>query len=133
MLAPIETLSQFSSQYVHQWHDVCALTDLLPGSGMAALVLDQQIALIRPELSDRVYALSNFDPFSKAFVIARGIIGDKGGTLKIASPVYKQTFELETGRCIEEPDVQLETFPVRVVDGRIAVGMLVRGEHTCHE
>ena len=104
------------------WTDVCALDDVLPGTGGAALVEGQQIAIVRSR-DGRVFALSNFDPFSKAFVIARGIVGDKGGVVKIASPIYKQSFSLETGECLDDPSVRLATYPVRVVGGRIQVAV----------
>jgi nitrite reductase (NADH) small subunit len=104
------------------WRDVCALKDLMPCRGRAALLGDTQVALFR--LPDNaVYALSNFDPFSKADVISRGIVGSKGDTRKVASPVYKQNFNLETGECLDDPSVSLLTFPVRVVDGRVEVGL----------
>ena len=104
------------------WTDMCALDDVMPGTGGAALVQGEQIAIIRTR-DGRVFALSNFDPFSKAFVIARGIVGDKGGVVKIASPVYKQNFSLETGECLEDPGVRLKTYPVRVVGGRVQVAV----------
>lgn len=104
------------------WTDVCALDDVLPGTGGAALVEGLQIAIVRSR-DGRVFALSNFDPFSKAFVIARGIVGDKGGVAKIASPIYKQNFSLETGECLDDPSVRLATYPVRVVGGRIQVAV----------
>jgi nitrite reductase (NADH) small subunit len=104
------------------WRDVCAVDDLVPGTGGAALVDGEQIAVVRSR-DGRVFALSNFDPFSKAFVIARGIVGDKGGVPKIASPIYKQSFNLETGECFDDPAVRLTTHPVRVVGGRILVAV----------
>lgn len=107
--------------------DVCALDDLLPGTGGAALVDGVQIAVVRAR-DGRVFALSNFDPFSKAFVIARGIVGDKGGVMKIASPLYKQNFSLETGECLDDPNVRLATYPVRIVGGRIQVAVDVDSE-----
>ena len=55
----------------------------------------------------RLFAIGNFDPFSKAFVLCRGIVGDKGGVPKIASPIYKQTFDLRTGQCLEDPRVRV--------------------------
>ncbi len=103
------------------WVDVCALEDIVPGTGVAALVERQQIAIFRPSVDGPIYALSNFDPFSHAFVMARGIIGDKNGTLKVASPIYKQNFELETGQCLEDPNVRLTSYPARVVSGRVWV------------
>lgn len=105
------------------WINVCTLDDIPPACGVAALIGDLQIALIRPSAGDAVYALSNFDPFSQAFVIARGIVGDRGGRPKIASPIFKQTFDLETGACFEDPLVKLPVYPVRVRDGRVAIGI----------
>jgi nitrite reductase (NADH) small subunit len=105
-----------------EWHDVCAIDDVLPGSGAAALIGNEQIAIVRTR-DGRLAALSNFDPFSKAFVIARGIVGDRAGVPKIASPIYKQSFALESGECMDDPEVRLTVFPIRISDGRIQVSM----------
>ena len=105
------------------WLDVCALDDLTPDTGAAALVRGRQVALVRAGAGDEVYALDNFDPFSRAFVIARGIVGDRGGIPKIASPIFKQSFDLRTGQCLDDPAVQLATYPVRVRNQRIEVGL----------
>ena len=109
------------------WTDVCALEEIWPNSGAAALVAGQQIALVRFGEGDRVYGLSNFDPFSDAFVIARGIVGDRAGRPKIASPIYKQSFDLETGACLDDPQVLLATYPVRVREGRVEVAVAAGG------
>jgi nitrite reductase (NADH) small subunit len=101
------------------WEDVCALEEVLPGSGVCALVAGQQVAVVRT--CDTVYAIGNFDPFSKAFVLSRGIVGDRGSVPKIASPIYKQSFELATGKCLDDPRVQVPTYEVRVERGRILV------------
>jgi nitrite reductase (NADH) small subunit len=103
------------------WVDVCALEDIWPNSGAAALVSGTQIAIVRVGDADTLYALSNFDPFSEAFVIARGIVGDRAGRAKIASPIFKQSFDLETGVCLDDPQVVLTTYPVRARDGRVEV------------
>ena len=70
-----------------------------PGPASARWWAGQQIAIVRT--GDAVYALGNLDPFSKAFVLSRGIVGDKGGIPKIASPIFKQTFDLRTGQCLD--------------------------------
>jgi nitrite reductase (NADH) small subunit len=103
------------------WADVCLLQDIVPGTGVAALVFGEQIAVIRPRESEEVFALSNFDPFSKAYVLSRGIVGDKNGVLKIASPIYKQNFDLTTGVCLDDPKVSVPTFPARVQAGKVQV------------
>jgi nitrite reductase (NADH) small subunit len=106
----------------HEWYDLCPIDHVVPGTGRAALVRGQQIAIIR-QYDGRFSALSNFDPFSKAFVIARGIVGDRAGQPKITSPIYKQSFSLETGQCLDDPSVSLSVYPIRVCSGRIQVAL----------
>jgi nitrite reductase (NADH) small subunit len=103
-----------------EWQDVCALDDVVPGTGVAALIAGEQIAIVRTR-GGALFAISNFDPFSKAFVLARGIVGDRGGVPKIASPIYKQNFNLETGECFDDATVRLAVYAVRVVGARIQV------------
>ncbi|MEC4985976.1 MAG: nitrite reductase small subunit NirD [Oscillatoria sp. PMC 1076.18] len=104
-----------------QWTSVCQLADIQPNTGVCALVNDTQIAIFRIGDTNEVYAISNYDPFSKAYVLSRGIIGDRQGILKVASPIYKQNFNLATGECLDNSDVKIPTFPVRVSDGIVQV------------
>jgi nitrite reductase (NADH) small subunit len=106
------------------WVDICALDDVVPGTGVAALLAGEQVALVRSPDGASVFALSNFDPFSKAFVIARGIVGDRAGVLKIASPIFKQNFDLQTGVCLDDPSVRLAVYRVKVEGGRILLAPL---------
>jgi nitrite reductase (NADH) small subunit len=110
------------------WIDICELERITPGTGVAAMVGNQQLAIVRPASGDQVYAVSNFDPFSKAFVIARGIVGDRNGIPKIASPMYKQSFDLRNGVCLDDATVVLEHFPARVIGGRIEVAIDTTGQ-----
>ncbi|WP_410209173.1 nitrite reductase small subunit NirD [Aquirhabdus sp.] len=94
---------------------ICTLTDLTPLVGVPALVQGEQVAIFR--LKDgNVYAVSNYDPFSQANVIARGITGNLKGFDVVASPIYKQHFDLKTGLCLEDETVSLKTYQV-TVDG----------------
>ena len=101
------------------WVDVCPFDLIVPDRGVCALVAGHQVAIFRVE--DQLFALSNFDPFSSAFVLSRGIVGTRHDRLKVASPVYKQNFDLRTGECLDDPTVVLPTYEVRVVDGRVQV------------
>lgn len=94
------------------WHSICTLNDVIPGTGVAARVQGKQIAIFHT--AEGVFAVGNRDPFSGANVLARGLLGDVAGSLVVASPVYKQRFCLQTGRCVEEPDVQVPVYPVHV-------------------
>jgi nitrite reductase (NADH) small subunit len=103
------------------WLDVCPIDTLVPGRGVCALVEGHQVAIFR--VDDQLFALSNYDPFSQAFVLSRGIVGSRGERLKVASPVYKQSFDLRTGQCLDEAGVVVSCFEVRVVDGRVEVAL----------
>ncbi|MQA27241.1 MAG: nitrite reductase small subunit NirD [Micromonosporaceae bacterium] len=104
-----------------QWTSVCELTDLEPERGVVALVRRRQVALFRTH-DDAVYAIGNRDPFSGAHVLARGIVGTRGGAPTVASPMYKQVFDLRTGECLDDPKAHVPTFPVRVTVGVVEVG-----------
>ncbi|MBV9011371.1 MAG: nitrite reductase small subunit NirD [Pseudonocardiales bacterium] len=102
------------------WTAVCRYDDLIPERGVAALVDGRAVAVFRTH-EGALHALSNLDPFSRASVLSRGIVGDRGGRATVASPVYKQVFELATGVCLDDPSVSVSTYPVRVVNGVVEV------------
>lgn len=105
------------------WQRVCHITDLDIDRGAAAIVEGTQIALFRTSPDGAVYALDNFDPGSRAFVLARGIVGSEGGVPKVASPMYKHTFNLRTGRGLSHPDLSVASHPVRIIDGWVEVSI----------
>jgi len=102
------------------WVAVCKLTDIVPNTGVCALVGDQQVAVFRVD-NDRLYAISNHDPFSRANVLSRGIVGDIKGELVVASPVYKQHFNLATGQCVEDSQMSVAVYPVRLDGDQVLV------------
>jgi len=95
------------------WIAVCQLDDIVPNTGVCALVGERQVAVFRLD-DDSVYAIDNHDPFSRANVLSRGIVGDVKGELVVASPVYKQHFSLVTGRCVEDDTVSVPVYGASV-------------------
>ena len=93
---------------------ICRLDDIVPDTGVAALVGGEQVAVFR--IDQKLYAIGNCDPFSGANVLSRGIVGDLNGELVVASPVYKQHFSLLDGRCIEDASVSVPVYRA-VLDG----------------
>ena len=102
------------------WVDVCPLEKLIPGRGVCALVGGLQVAVFRI-VGEEIYAISNFDPFSRAFVLSRGIVGSKAERLKVAAPIYNQSFDLDTGVCLDDATVSVRTFEVRVEGSMVQV------------
>lgn len=106
--------------------DVCPLGDLALDRGVCALVAGTPVAVFRcspapggpdPEL----YALGNLDPFSGASVLSRGIVGSVGDLPVVASPVFKNRFDLRTGESLDDPAVTVPVHRVRVVGDRVVV------------
>lgn len=102
-----------------EWINICALDDLIPDRGAAALVCGQQVALFRLSGDDVIYAIAHRDPYSGANVMARGLIGTRGGVPTVASPMHKQIFDLRTGESMDDPAVRLDTWQTRIVDAMV--------------
>lgn len=103
---------------------LCGLSDLIPNSGICAEVDGQQIALFYlPSETPQVYAIGNWDPIGKANVLARGIVGDVDGRLVVASPLYKQHFDLLTGECLEDDQITVAAFCVTLADNQVLLNL----------
>lgn len=109
-----------TAQVQEYWIAVCRYDDLIPERGIAALVGGVAVAVFRTH-DGALHALSNLDPFSNASVLSRGIVGDRGGRATVASPIYKQVFELATGICLDDASVKVPTYPVRLAGGVVEV------------
>lgn len=110
------------------WQAVCRPEQLLPDTGVCALVGGRQVAVFFSKRLNRYFAVDNYDPIGEANVLSRGIIGSVGERVCVASPLYKQHFDLQTGECLEEPDVRLRVYPVRLQAGSIAVQVSQAGD-----
>ena len=105
------------------WVDVGAVDDF-PIDGGAAIKYGQvQIAVFRFESRNEWYACQQMCPHKKAFVLSRGIVGDAGGVPKVACPLHKKNFSLESGECLTEEPYALEVFPVKVREGRVLLSL----------
>jgi nitrite reductase (NADH) large subunit len=103
--------------------DVCDLDDILPDTGVCAFVQGRQVAIFRVGEESQVYAIGNYDANSGANILARGIVGDLDGRIVVASPIYKQHFDLKTGECIENPTASVRTYAVSVEHGRVLLNV----------
>jgi len=108
---------------------VCRLDEIVPDTGVCALVAGEQVAIFHVE--ENVYAVGNRDPFSGANVLSRGIVGDLKGELVVASPIYKQHFSLLTGRCVEDASARIPVYAARVEEGFVVVEPAKHVATTC--
>jgi nitrite reductase (NADH) small subunit len=119
--SPTSAIDPHQDTLAAPWTPVCALEQILPDTGVAALVGGHQVAVFR--LRDgSLFAIDNHDPCSGANVLARGIVGDVDGEPVVASPIHKQRFSLATGRCLDASS-PVAVHDVRERDGRVEVGL----------
>lgn len=101
------------------WTDICALTDIIPGTGVCALLGSHQVDIFRPLADEQVYAIDNVDPFYQSSVLSRGILADLHNEWYVASPLKKQHFRLKDGVCLENAEFSVPAYSVRVNNGRV--------------
>jgi len=104
-----------------QWHNICPLNDIIPATGVCALVGTEQVAVFRPRDDEQVFAISNIDPFFSASVLSRGLIAEHHGELWVASPLKKQRFRLRDGFCMEDESRSIAHYDARVKEGVVQI------------
>lgn len=90
-------------------------------SGRAMKVPGGQIAVFHHAGEDRYFATENRCPHQKDMVLARGLLGSEGDEPKVACPLHKKTFSLQTGKGLSDPAYCVETYPVEVRAGELFV------------
>ncbi|MCW8332512.1 nitrite reductase small subunit NirD [Vibrio sp. SCSIO 43135] len=100
---------------------VCKIEDIIPGTGVCALVDGEQVAVFRPSQAEEVLAISNTDPFFQSNVLSRGLIVEHQGELWVASPLKKQRFNLSTGVCMEDEQFSVKAYKARVSKGSVEI------------
>jgi nitrite reductase (NADH) small subunit len=100
---------------------VCDIQDIVPGTGVCALIDGQQVAVFRPSATEEVRAISNMDPFYQSNVLSRGLIVEHQGELWVASPLKKQRFNLTTGACMEDERFSVKAYKARVTKGAVEI------------
>ena len=97
-----------------RWVQVGNVDDFPMDGGATIKYGKVQIAVFNFSSRGEWYASQNMCPHKKAFVLSRGIIGDEQGAPKVACPLHKKTFSLDTGVSMQGEDYSIRTFPVKV-------------------
>ncbi|MEH6597383.1 MAG: nitrite reductase small subunit NirD [Colwellia polaris] len=105
----------------HSWQPICSTSDLIKNSGVCALLANQEQVALFQVGNDKIYAVSNFDPFGKANVLYRGLIGETKGDVYVASPLLKQRFMLSSGVCLDDDAYTIKTYETRITDGELEI------------
>lgn len=115
------TLGEHEEEQLKQtrWTQVGTVDDFPMDGGATVKYGNVQIAVFNFTSRGEWYACQQMCPHKKAFVLSRGIIGDSGGLPKVACPLHKKTFSLESGESTSGDDYGVEVFPVKVEEGNV--------------
>lgn len=102
-----------------RWMPVGRVDDF-PADGGATIKYGKvQIAVYNFTSRGEWYACQQMCPHKKSFVLSRGVLGDANGTPKVACPLHKKTFSLESGECLSGEEYQVDVFPVKVENNEV--------------
>lgn len=113
---------------LHKWVKVGRVGDFPKDGGSTVKYGKVQIAVFNFTSRGEWFASQNMCPHRREFVLSRGIIGDQAGTPKVACPLHKKTFSLETGACLSGDDYAIRTFPVKVEEGEVFLKLPPKAE-----
>jgi 3-phenylpropionate/trans-cinnamate dioxygenase ferredoxin subunit len=101
---------------LHSWHPVCGEADLEPGTGAVFIVAGRDILLLRAE--DGYHALDNTCPHAGSPIGAATFDGET-----VTCRHHFMRFDVRTGVCPDAPSWSTQTYPVRLRDGQVEVGL----------
>ena len=107
---------------VKTWYKAAKVSDFPENEGGCVKYKDLQVAVFRFKNTNQWYACQNLCPHKMEMVLSRGLIGDRNGIPKVACPMHKKTFSLETGENLDGDLEALVTFPGKVVDDFVYIG-----------
>ena len=89
-----------------RWVRVGSVSDFPENGGRAIKHGDAEVAVFRFDSRGEWYACQNTCPHKHEAVLSRGILGDQQGIPKVACPLHKKTFSLESGECLSGESYQ---------------------------
>jgi nitrite reductase (NADH) large subunit len=101
-------------EHVAEWHRAGRVSDFPQDGGACVKIEGRQIAVFRFASRGEWYACQNMCPHKREMVLSRGLLGDAKGIPKVACPVHKKAFSLESGDCLTGEDLAVEVYAVKV-------------------
>jgi nitrite reductase (NADH) small subunit len=105
------------------WFFACHQNEIPDNGGVCVKYNDEQIALFYFTRRSEWYATQNECPHRRQMALSRGMIGTQSDEPKIACPFHKKTFSLVTGACLNGDECSLKTYPVKLEDGKVYIGV----------
>jgi nitrite reductase (NADH) small subunit len=105
------------------WFAACHTRDVPSNGGVCVKFENKQIALFQFGRRGEWFATQNECPHRKQMALSRGMIGTQQDEPKVACPFHKKTFSLATGQCLSGDECSIETYPVKVENDKVFIGI----------
>jgi nitrite reductase (NADH) small subunit len=106
-----------------EWFVAAPVSAFPRDAGACVKVGTQQIAVFNFARRGEWFACQNLCPHKRQMGLSRGLLGSADDVPKIACPYHKAAFSLQTGECLSADLDSIETYPVRVEDGYVFIGV----------
>ncbi|QLE01955.1 nitrite reductase small subunit NirD [Galbibacter sp. BG1] len=104
------------------WFDAGHINDFPENGGACVKYKSKQIAVYNFTRKSAWYACQNLCPHKMEMVLSRGMIGDLSGIPKVACPLHKKTFSLESGENLNGEEYKIATYPVKIENENVYIG-----------
>ena len=118
----IEKYQKVSPDSVTTWFKVSATNEFPENGGLCVKYKDLQIAVFNFSSRNKWYACQNLCPHKLEMVLSRGMLGDDQSIPKIACPMHKKTFSLESGENLNGDLDAIATYPVKIENNFVFIG-----------
>ncbi|GAB1308968.1 nitrite reductase small subunit NirD [Urechidicola sp. KH5] len=118
----IENYTTTELTNVSIWFEAGDISDFSEDGGACVKYKDKQIAVFNFKRENKWYACQNLCPHKLEMVLSRGMIGDSNGIAKVACPLHKKTFSLETGVNLNGDLPRIATYPIKIVENKVFIG-----------
>lgn len=118
----IEKYQSTSTDQVKVWFKVAELDKFPKNGGVCVKYQDKQIAVFNFSRKGKWFACQNLCPHKMEMLLSRGMLGDEQGIPKVACPMHKKTFSLETGENLNGDLEPIATYPVKIESNFVYIG-----------
>lgn len=122
MEAILAQYQQVAETEVKTWFKAAPVSAFPQNAGACIKYGNKQIAVFNFSRKNKWYACQNLCPHKMEMVLARGLTGEENDIPKVACPLHKRTFSLETGENLNADLPPIATYPVKIRDGFVFIG-----------
>ena len=114
-----------------EWHDVGSVEELERAGWLVARVGGREVGVVRDPEGGRLVGVRNRCPHHGAPLCLGRVRGRDAGTPDLYGlaetrilrcPWHGWEFDLDTGRCRDEPALRVAVYPVRIEGARVLIG-----------